>query len=306
MWKENAQTYDRLVWIAEQNATLKKILLDEMAISIRLLVELKKGDHIRVNGKRRIVTDEVRRGDEVTVLLPKEQSEYLPQDIALRIYYEDEDILVVEKPYDMVVHPTRAHLYDTMLNAVLYYFRRNGIDSKVRFVNRLDRYTSGILIIAKNAYAHNALTREEREDEIGKEYIAVLQGSMQGEGTIDAPIAKSEDGIRRIVREDGQRAITHYRVLASNDYASLAEIRLETGRTHQIRVHFSSMGHPLLGDELYGGDRSRIKRQALHARRLTFRSPRRSELVSIKIQLPDDIGELIKNVLPDTGFDEIH
>ncbi len=305
MWKENAQQYNRLVWIAESDNALKKILLDEMDISIRMLVELKKGDYILVNGKKKIVREEVCRGDEIIVILPEESSEYLAQDIKLNIYYEDEDMLVVEKPYDMVVHPSRSHLENTMLNAALYYFKQHNIQSKVRFVNRLDRYTSGILIIAKNAYAHSAMTKENLLWSMEKEYLAVVQGKLTGEGTIDRPIAKSEDGIRREVREDGQRAITHYKVIASNELASLVQVKLETGRTHQIRVHFSSLGHPLFGDELYGGDMRWIDRQALHSRRLGFFSPRKKEKIDIKIQLPEDIQELIQKLLPNTRFDII-
>ena len=306
MWKEKEQRYNRLVWIAESDAALKKILLDEMGISIRLLVELKKGDFIFVNGKKKIVKEEIHRGDEVVVVLPAESSEYLAQDISLTVYYEDEDLLVVEKPYDMVVHPTRSHLYDTMLNGALYYFRQRGIESKVRFVNRLDRYTSGILIIAKNAYAHSVLTKENSLWSMEKEYLAVVHGELTGEGTIEKPIAKSDDGIRREIREDGQRATTHYKVLAHSENASLVQIRLETGRTHQIRVHFSSIGHPLLGDELYGGETKRIERQALHSRRLSFFSPRRKEKMDIKIQLPKDIRELLQELLPDICVDKIN
>lgn len=305
MWVEGKQRYDQLVWRAEGEGTLKEILLNEMDLSIRAVVALKKGDYIFLNGKKAKVYADVQRGDEILVLLPKENSEYLPQDIPLTIYYEDEDLLVVEKPEDMVVHPTRSHLYDTMLNAALFYFREQGISSKVRFVNRLDRYTSGILIIAKNSYAHSVLTKDHSMWELEKEYIAVVQGKMEEGGTIDRPIAKSEDGIRREIREDGQRAITHYEVVASDPRASLLRIRLETGRTHQIRVHFSALGHPLYGDELYGGDTELIGRQALHSLHLAFYSPRKEQKIEITIELPKDIRELIQKILPNTGFDKI-
>lgn len=305
MWLEGKQRYDQLVWSAEKESLLKETLLDEMDLSIRAVVALKKGDYIFLNGKKARVHEKTCQGDEIRVVLPKENSEYLPQDIPLTIYYEDEDLLVVEKPEDMVVHPTRSHLYDTMLNAVLHYFRENGIESKVRFVNRLDRYTSGILIIAKNAYAHSVMTKGQSMWGLEKEYIAVVHGKLEGEGTIDRPIAKSEDGIRREVHPEGQNAVTHYEALSSNEEASLLKIRLETGRTHQIRVHFSSIGHPLLGDGLYGGDTGLIGRQALHSLRLAFHSPRKAEKVEIKIKLPKDIQELLEKISPDAGLDKI-
>lgn len=304
MWINNTY-YNELFWVAQRDASLKEILLNEMGISIRLLVSLKKTPSLFINDRRSKVYDEVKKGDVVHVLLPPEESEYLAQDIGLHIYYEDADLMVVEKPYDMVVHPTRTHLYDTMLNAALFYFKEHDIQSKVRFVNRLDRYTSGLLIIAKNVFAHSVLTRENSLWEMEKEYIALVQGYMQGEGTINKPILKSDDGIRRIVHEQGQHAVTHYKVLAASEKMSLLKIRLETGRTHQIRVHFSHEGHPLIGDELYGGDTSELQRQALHAIRLAFHSPRIEEKVEVKIKPPNDIRELIAKWLPDTRIDEI-
>lgn len=305
MWIEGEQQYNRLMWKAQEEGTLKEILLNEMDISIRLMVALKKGDYIFLNGKKEIVHKEVNAGDVVEIILPPEKSEYLPQDIPLQIYYEDEDLLVLEKPENMVVHPTRNHLEDTMLNAVLYYFQKRGISSKVRFVNRLDRYTSGILIVAKNAYAHSVLTKENAMWNLEKEYIAVVEGFVEKGGTVDRPILKSDDGIRRMVHPEGQRAVSHFEVLAHNNDASVLKIKLETGRTHQIRVHFSSIGHPLFGDELYGGDIHLIKRQALHSLKLGFQSPRKENSTEIKIKLPEDIRELIEKLLPDARFDKI-
>lgn len=305
MWIEGEQQYNRLMWKAQEEGTLKEILLNEMDISIRLMVALKKGDYIFLNGKKEIVHKEVNAGDVVEIILPPEKSEYLPQDIPLQIYYEDEDLLVLEKPENMVVHPTRNHLEDTMLNAVLYYFQKRGISSKVRFVNRLDRYTSGILIVAKNAYAHSVLTKENAMWNLEKEYIAVVEGFVEKGGTVDRPILKSDDGIRRMVHSEGQRAVSHFEVLAHNNDASVLKIKLETGRTHQIRVHFSSIGHPLFGDELYGGDIHLIKRQALHSLKLGFQSPRKENSTEIKIKLPEDIRELIEKLLPDARFDKI-
>lgn len=305
MWIEGEQSYNKFVWEVEEDSLLKDVILNEMNISVRLLSALKKAKNIFVNGKRRNVTENVSKGDIVKIFLIDENSEYRKQNNDINILYEDEDILIVDKPYDMVVHPTAKHLEDTMLNYLLYYFDNNNIKSKVRFVNRLDRYTSGILIVAKNAYAHHFLTRENLIWDIEKEYIAVVEGKTKDKDTINKPIAKSEDGIRREINSEGKEAITHYETLVSNDEASLVKIKLETGRTHQIRVHMSSEGHRLYGDELYEGNVDYIKRQALHSSRLGFYSPRKKEKIYINIKLPNDIRELIE-ILFNFRFDIIN
>lgn len=304
MWQVDNQKYNKLSWICESEGTVKDTLLNKMGMSVRLMVSLKSGDGIRKNNKKASVKETVEKGDLIEACFPEEKNDYMPQKIDLTIHYEDDDLLVVEKPYDMVVHPTKTHYNDTMLNGILYYFKENNIHSKVRFVNRLDRYTSGVLLVAKNKFAHSFMSKNNGLWEMDKEYIAVVQGQMSGEGTIKGKIALAEDGIKREVRSDGQEAITHYRVIASSEKASLLSIQLETGRTHQIRVHMSHLGHPLLGDELYGGDTSAIARQALHATKLGFFSPRKEKKQEIKIMLPDDIRELIDRLFG-LSFDKI-
>lgn len=294
MWIKDEQRYNTLVWKSERNGELKEILLNDMNISIRLLVALKKGKYIFVNKEPKIVKDNIKKGDIITIKLPDERSEYLPEKRDLNIMHEDNDVLVIEKPFGEVVHPTKSHLTGTMLNAILHYFRENNIKSKVRFVNRLDKDTSGVLIVAKNAYAHSVMTKENTMWNITKEYLAVVEGNLSGEGSIKLKIAKSDDNIRREISDDGQEAITHYKSIASNEKASLVRIRLETGRTHQIRVHMKAIGHTLFGDELYGGNLEVIKRQALHSQKIAFFSPREKEMVNIENQLPKDIEKLIK------------
>lgn len=294
MWIENRQKYNELVWKSERTGELKDILLNDMNISIRLLVALKKGENIFVNGKLMIVKENIRANDLIMVKLPEESSEYLAEKRELNIMYEDNDVIVVEKPFGEVVHPTKSHLTGTMLNAILYYFRENNIKSKVRFVNRLDKDTSGVLIVAKNAYAHSVMTKENTMWNITKEYLAVVEGNLSGDGSIRLRIAKSDDNIRREINENGQEAITHYRSIASNDKATVVKVRLETGRTHQIRVHMKAIGHTLFGDELYGGNMELIQRQALHSQKIGFFSPRGEKMVKIENQLPEDIEKLIK------------
>ena len=293
MWKIESQKYDQLIWQCQEENKLKSELLDKMNISVRMLCSIKKEKSVTVNGKYVPMHTMVYGGDIIKIELPHESNEYESQQMGIEVLYEDFDLLVVEKPFGMVVHPTRNHLENTMLNALKYYFDENGIKSKVRFVNRLDRDTSGILIVAKNAYAHSVLTKDTSMWEMHKKYIAVVEGKLDESGTIRLPIIKSEDGIRRMVDENGQECVTHYRTIKSNERASFVELELETGRTHQIRVHMSAMGHPIFGDELYGGNLDLIERQALHCIELGFYSPRLEKEIRVKTKLHDDITELL-------------
>ena len=293
MWKIESQKYDQLIWQCQEENKLKSELLDKMNISVRMLCSIKKEKSVTVNGKYVPMHTMVCGGDIIKIELPHESNEYEAQQMGIEVLYEDFDLLVVEKPFGMVVHPTRNHLENTMLNALKYYFDENGIKSKVRFVNRLDRDTSGILIVAKNAYAHSVLTKDTSMWEMHKKYIAVVEGKLDESGTIRLPIIKSEDGIRRTVDENGQECVTHYRTIKSNERASFVELELETGRTHQIRVHMSAMGHPIFGDELYGGNLDLIERQALHCIELGFYSPRLEKEIRVKTKLHDDITELL-------------
>lgn len=299
MWF-NDQQYNKLVWKNEsRNDTLKQILLNDMGISLRLLYSLKKDKQIFVNKKFYKMHELVNIGDIIEINLPDEANEYDAEDMDIKLLYEDADLMVVEKEPFVVVHPTKGHQSGTLANGLIKLFKDKSINSKIRFVNRLDRDTSGILIVAKNSYCHSILTKDDAMHEMEKKYYAVVGGHLEKEsGVIDLPIDKSEDGIRRMVSEKGQRAVTRYKVIDKLKQATLLEISLETGRTHQIRVHFSHIGHPLVGDELYGGDMSLLNRQALHCFELGFYSPRKSEIIYIKSELPHDMRELVKELTP--------
>lgn len=299
MWF-NDQQYNKLVWKNEsRNDTLKQILLNDMGISLRLLYSLKKDKQIFVNKKFYKMHEIVNIGDIIEINLPDEANEYDAEDMDIKLLYEDADLMVVEKEPFVVVHPTKGHQSGTLANGLIKLFKDKSINSKIRFVNRLDRDTSGILIVAKNSYCHSILTKDDAMHEMEKKYYAVVGGHLEKEsGVIDLPIDKSEDGIRRMVSEKGQRAVTRYKVIDKLKQATLLEISLETGRTHQIRVHFSHIGHPLVGDELYGGDMSLLNRQALHCFELGFYSPRKSEIIYIKSELPHDMRELVKELTP--------
>lgn len=204
--------------------------------------------------------------------------------LSVPIAFENENLIVFDKPSGMPVHPSIKHQGDTLGN----YFAYICPELTFRPVNRLDRDTSGLCIVAKNAHSANIL-----QGSVDKIYYAAVHGITEAFGTINAPIArKAESIILRCVREDGQSAVTHFTRLTHNERYSLEEIQLETGRTHQIRVHFSHIGHPLAGDDMYGGKRDDIQRQALHCGQLSFHEPLTDELIIVKSQLPQDIEQL--------------
>ncbi|MGL5507062.1 MAG: RluA family pseudouridine synthase, partial [Paraclostridium sp.] len=207
--------------------------------------------------------------------------------------------IMVNKPPFMVVHPTKSHYDNTIANGVTDYIVKKNEKVKIRFVNRLDMNTSGLVIVAKNAYTHHTLSVDMGENKIEKTYITVVKGNVKEEfGTINQPIYRQEeDSIKRVIDDRGQESITHYKVIERLKDATVLEVKLETGRTHQIRVHMEFIGHGIIGDELYGYvDETLINRQALHAYSLEFRQPRTKEKLIFKAEIPNDIKELIEKL----------
>lgn len=236
------------------------------------------------NGQLIRSIDTVEKGD--VIVLRCEDTSLLEANPALNVpvAFENENLVVFNKPSGMPVHPSIKHQGDTLGNYFAFLFP----ELTFRPVNRLDRDTSGLCIIAKNAHSANRLQGECR-----KTYFAAVHGNTPDSGTIDAPIARERESIiLRCVREDGQQAVTHYRKIRSDENYSLEEIHLETGRTHQIRVHFAHIGHPLAGDDMYGGSREHISRQALHCGELSFPEPVSGENITVKAPLPTDILSL--------------
>jgi len=262
--------------------------LREFGVSSSLLTKLKNSENgILLNGKFTRTIDRISSGDTLTVTIPNSGKMPAPLiDNKVESVYDDEDILILNKPEMMPVHESRNHRGDTLANAAACYMES---DTAFRAVYRLDRDTSGLVLVAKNELAASKLAGK-----IKKDYYAVCDGILTGSGTINAPIRRVNDSIiKRGVFEDGERAVTHWCTIKNIDNRTLLKINLETGRTHQIRVHFSYIGHPLLGDTLYGGDTSLIKRQALHCKTIYFTHPVTNEEMTIDCDFPQDFKGLI-------------
>ena len=296
-------TLEKKVSKEYEGATIREFLKEDLGLSSRLIRRSAIEKRILVNKKEVRMRYIVHTGDLVQINLQSYESQNItPEKMDLDIVYEDEDILVINKKPYMVVHPTKTYQSGTLANGVLFYFKETNQNCIVRLVSRLDMNTSGLIIIAKNQFAHMALSKEMEENNLEKRYLAIVHGNLkEKEGTIDAPIYRpdgEEFGTMRIVDERGQRSITHYKVIESFKDADLVECLLETGRTHQIRVHMKHLGHPIYGDTLYGfeGDEELIPRQALHAYGLDFKSPKTKETLSLRAKLPDDMESLLKKV----------
>ena len=249
----------------------------------------------------------LKAGDSVEISLPDpEPYEAVAENIPIDILYEDDDVLLVNKPKDMVVHPSAGHLDGTLVNALLYHCKDNlsGINGVMRpgIVHRIDRNTTGVIVVCKNDKAHNSLAEQLKEHSITRKYNAIVYNCFkEGNGTVNAPIGRHPVDRKKMAinHTHGKEAVTHYEVLRNlgNKYA-LIECTLETGRTHQIRVHMSSIGHPLVGDDVYGPASSKFKLegQALHARVLGFIHPTTGEYMEFEAPVPDYFTELIEKL----------
>ena len=288
----------------EEGTKIREYLKTELGLSTRLIRSASINKKIFVNGQVVKMNRVLTPGETIKIDLEKDESQDIaPEKMDIDIVYEDEDILVVNKKPFMVVHPTKSYQSGTLANGIINYFMESNQNCIVRLVSRLDMNTSGLIIIAKNQFSHGMLSKEMSENKVEKRYLAIVHGIMKEKhGTIDQPIYKPEgieNGTRRIVDERGQRSITHYKVVEEFNEASLVECKLETGRTHQIRVHLNHLGHPIYGDTLYGygeEEEALIKRQALHAYGLNFKSPRTGEELELRAELPEDMKELINKL----------
>jgi 23S rRNA pseudouridine1911/1915/1917 synthase len=280
---------------------LREYLRAVQKLSGRLISGAAREGRITVNGSRAKLNYVVKLNDEISFDVIKEESQNIePEKIPIDVVYEDSDIIVVNKQPGIVVHPTKSYPTGTLANGLLYYFKEKGENCIVRLVSRLDMDTSGLIIIAKNQFSHMALARDMSSENFEKSYLAIIHGNMkEKQGTINLPIYRvGGDTIKRVVDERGQESVTHFTVLESFNKGDLVKLILETGRTHQIRVHLTHLGHPLYGDSLYGAEDEHeyIKRQALHAYKLRFPHPRTGEILSLEVDMPEDMKELLEKI----------
>lgn len=280
--------------VKEAGRTIKDFL-KEKGYSRQNIVELKKmPESILVDGRWEYVTYSLQEGDVLRIQIKETASseKIIPVNLPFPIMYEDEDILVVNKPLDMPTHPSLNNYDNSLANAAAYYFRCKGQKFCFRCINRLDRDTTGLTILAKHMVSCSILQEDMLKRSIKREYLAIVDGIItEDEGTIDAPIGRKDGStIERMVDyEKGEHAVTHYKVLARKKDITLVSLILETGRTHQIRVHMASIGHPLIGDFLYHPEDKRMKRQALHAWHLVFTHPITKQEMSWEAPIPEDM-----------------
>lgn len=281
----------------EEEGLLREFLLEQKGLSRKSLSKIKQKGRLLVNGRDVTVRAMLQEGDKVTVIFPEEEmSSYLkPEPMPLDIIYEDEEILLINKPAHVCVHPTSSHKEGTLANGVIHYWQKKGWTRTFHAVSRLDMDTSGLILIAQNRFSHHQLAKQQRARQIERRYYALVEGVVADEkGVIEAPIGRKAGSIiEREVRSDGQYAKTLFWVRRRYTNYTWLELQLVTGRTHQIRVHLKHIGHPLLGDQLYGGSQTLITRQALHAYALRFKHPRTARPLSFQAPLPEDMNRLL-------------
>ena len=275
--------------------------LKQKGFSSQNLVQLKKNpDAVLANEVPCFMNHVLHPGDTLTLHIREARSseKIPPVELPLDIVYEDEDLMVINKPAGMPIHPSMNNYYNSMANALAYYFDQQNRPFVFRCINRLDRDTSGLTIVAKHyvsAGMLSAMIANKAASGITREYLAIVKGSVQPpEGTITAPLGRKEGSIieRTIDFEKGESAITHYKVLDEKNGHSLVSLILETGRTHQIRIHMKHLGYPLIGDYLYNPDMERIQRQALHAWKLSFVHPITGEKMQFTAPMPEDMAKV--------------
>lgn len=301
---------DKIIFqVEKENAGIRidKYLSDNMEdISRSYLQKLLKEKSITVNEKEIKANYKVQEGDVVSVSLPEpEEPDILPEEIPLDILYEDDSLMVVNKPKDMVVHPSAGHLSGTLVNAVLFHCKGNlsGINGIMRpgIVHRIDKDTTGALLICKTDTCHRILAEQLKVHSITRKYRAVVQGNLKDdEGTIEGPVGRHPADRKKMAinYKNGKEAVTHYRVLERFGNATYIECQLETGRTHQIRVHMASIGHPLLGDTTYGSSKNpyHLQGQALHAMVIGFLHPVTNTYMEFTAPLPEYFLKLLEKL----------
>ena len=291
----------------DQQMRLDKYLAEQFPEQTRsYLQKLIKDGEVTVNGKNVKTGYQLSKGDEVSVNIPEpKELDVEPQKMDLDIVYEDDDVILVNKPKGMVVHPAPGHTTDTLVNGLLYHCKDNlsGINGVARpgIVHRIDRDTTGILIVCKNDMSHNSIAVQLKEHSINRRYRALVHGNLKDDtGTVEGPIGRHPIDRKKMAinEKNGKPAVTHYTVLERFGNYTLIECKLETGRTHQIRVHMTSIGHPLVGDEVYGPAKCpfKLQGQCLHAMVLGFVHPRTEEYMEFSADLPKYFEDLLRKL----------
>ncbi len=277
---------------------LRDYLLKEIKLSRRALKTIKFGEGmIEVNGEPKTVRYLLKSDDVVSITFPHEETSpsLIAEDMPLIILYEDEHTIVINKPADLPVIPSQKYSTGTLANGVLAHLEKQGLPYTVHTVTRLDRDTSGVMLIAKHRLAHDFFSKMQKDHDIHRRYLAIVEGTLvEEQGIIDAPIGRKDDSIiEREVRDDGKAARTRYSVISRHEGYTAVSVKLETGRTHQIRVHFKHLGHPLAGDDLYGGSLNWIGRHALHSFELSYLDPFTKQKRLYQADPPEDILKLL-------------
>lgn len=283
---------------------LDKLISDNSELSRSAAAKLIERGLVTVNGKNPDKKTVLKSGEIALVEIPEpEARDILPEDIPLDIVYEDDDLLVVNKPKGMVVHPAAGHFSGTLVNALMYHCKDSlsGINGEIRpgIVHRIDKDTSGLLIVAKNDFAHIGLSEQIKAHSFTREYQTVVCGNIKQEGTVNAPIGRHKLDRKKmcVAAENSREAITHYFVLRNYAGYTHLRVRLETGRTHQIRVHLSYIGHPVAGDEVYGNGKPKwLAGQCLHAKKIGFVHPRTGEYLEFDSELPEYFKKFLKEI----------
>lgn len=274
---------------------VRDVLKNYFFVSSRLMLTLKKNNYIFLNNECVYLDKSVKTNDIISFSLDfsEDNSNIVPNNINLDIVYEDDAILIINKPSGISIHPSASHFDNSLSNGVKFYFDKICLKKKIRIVNRLDKDTSGLVIFAKNEYIQEFLIKQMQNLTFNKYYLGILEGILDKKsGIINAPISRKDNSIiERCVNLNGAKAKTHYKVLKEFNHMSLVEFKLETGRTHQIRVHCSYIGHPIVGDTLYGSSSTYINRQALHSYKIGFIHPINRKYIEF-INKPEFINQI--------------
>lgn len=295
---------NRLIFVSDGKNRLDKQIAENSELTRSAAVKLLEQGLVTVEGKTAGKKDIPRLNAEIEIILPEPKSaDIVPENISLDIVYEDDDVLVVNKPKGMVVHPAAGHYSGTLVNALMYHCgdRLSGINGEVRpgIVHRIDKDTSGLLMVAKNDTAHLKLSEQIKEHSFTREYQTVVIGSIKEDGTINAPIGRHKTDRKKmcVTLENSREAVTHYSVIRNYAGYTHLNVKLETGRTHQIRVHLSYIGHAVAGDEVYGNGKPKwLCGQCLHAKKIGFVHPRTDEYMEFDSELPNYFMKFLNSI----------